>query len=378
MEFKLILKKINNTLEENERIIFDVWYNESSEHRIYFNRVKDHYSKGLDVVDIKKGWDGVSSKIEKKGSRKTYMKYVAAVVFFLGIGSLWLSHTEKIEVPLPNSSSEITENPIQIGTDKATLTLEDGSHITLEKGKSYKTGKASSNGEQLVYNSEEKLPKKLMAQNILTIPRGGQFFVVLADGTKVWINSETQLKYPVAFASNETRQVELVYGEAYFDVSPSSEHNGTHFIVKSEGQQVEVLGTEFNIKSYKGEDQVSTTLVEGKVRVENQSGSKSLTPGHQSRFNRNLKNFVVSKVDVYDEISWKEGLFSFKNRPLEDIMQVLSRWYDVDVVFQTEAIKKLTFNGVFRKTLKLDEILNIIKNTNEVNYEINKKTITMN
>lgn len=377
MEFKLIIKKINNTLEEDEKIIFDAWYNESKEHRLYFKSVKDHYIKGADVVNIKNGWKGVSSKIEKKGNRKTYMKYAAAVVFFMSIGSVWLSRTGKVEEPLPKSSSRITENPIEIGSDKATLTLEDGSQITLEKGKSYQTDKASSNGEQLVYAAKKKLSKVATAQNTLTIPRGGQFFVVLADGTKVWVNSETQLKYPVTFATNETRQVELVYGEAYFEVSPSTAHNGAHFVVLSQGQRVDVLGTAFNIRSYKSEDEVYTTLVEGKVLVENDSGSKNLLPGLQSRFNRSSKELVVSTVDVYDEVSWKDGLFSFKNRSLKDIMQVLSRWYDVDVVFQTKTIGKLTFNGVFRKTLELDEILNIIKNTNEVDYEIKEKTILM-
>lgn len=377
MEFKLILKKINDNLDEDEKIIFDSWYSESNEHRIYFKRVRDHYTKGGDIVNIKNGWRGVSSKIEKKGNRKTYMKYVAAVVFFLAIGSLWLSRTEKMVVPLPRSAFEVAEKSIEIGTDKATLTLEDGSQITLEKGKFYKTNKASSNGEQLIYTTEKKLSKKATAQNILTIPRGGQFFVVLADGTKVWVNSETQLKYPIDFDENDSREVELVYGEAYFAVSPSIEHNGSHFVVHTEGQRVEVLGTEFNVKAYTDDDDIITTLVEGKVLVENENASNNLLPGHQSKLNRESDKLVVSAVDVYDEVSWKDGLFSFKNRSLEDIMQVLSRWYDVDVVFQNEAIKKLAFNGVFRKTLELDEILNIIQHTNEVNYEIKEKTITM-
>ena len=201
--------------------------------------------------------------------------------------------------------------------------------------------------------------------------------MVLADGTKVWVNSETRLRYPVSFTANKTREVELVYGEAYFDVSPSTEHNGSRFVVLTDGQRVEVLGTEFNIKAYSEDKYVSTTLVEGKVLVENGMESKNLSPGHQSVLDRDSKKLGVSKVDVYNEVSWKDGLFSFENRSLEDIMQVLARWYDVEVVFEDKAIEELSFNGVFRKTLSLKEILDIIQNTNVVKYEINRKTIIM-
>ncbi len=377
MDFKLILKKINNTLSGEERKIFEAWHRESREHRIYFNRVKDNYLKGLDIVDIKMGWEGVSSKINKKEKRKSYFKYAAAAAILVISGSLWLSRSKIIGDQNPELPTVVLDSQIEVGSDKATLTLEDGSKITLEKGESYETNEASSNGERLVYTDKKESPKKAIAQNILTIPRGGQFFVVLVDGTKVWINSETQLKYPVAFAANETREMELMYGEAYFEVSPSSKHKGTHFIVRTEGQQIEVLGTEFNIKAYKGDNTLTTTLVEGKVQVANGVTSKNLTPGHQSILRRNSNKFTVAAVDVYDEVSWKNGFFSFKDRSLEDIMKVLSRWYDVEVVFQNENSKQLTFNGVFRKTQHIDEILNIIKGTNEIDYSVNMKTIIM-
>ena len=377
MEFKLILKKIYNTLTAEERQIFDAWYNESNEHRIYFHRVKKNYLNGLKEVDLNKGWRGVTLKIGTRKKRQTFFKYAAAIAMLFATGLLWLYNSKETLIPGPEQSVVTTKNTIEVGTDKATLTLDDGSQIALEKGGVYETEKASSNGERLVYKETAKTAEKTDAQNILTIPRGGQFFVILADGTKIWVNSETQLKYPVTFTKNKTREVELVYGEAYFEVSPSSEHNGSNFIVHTEGQEVEVLGTEFNIKAYKTEDQITTTLVEGKVLVENGRNAENLAPGQQSQLNRSSQELTTSSVDVFDEVSWKRGFFSFKKRSLEDIMKVLSRWYDVDVVFQNEEMKELTFNGIFRRTQNIDEILNIMRNTNEVNYEINKKTITM-
>ena len=377
MDFSLIIKKINNTLTEEEGRIFDSWYKESKDHRSYFHKVENNYQKGIDLLDIKKGWAGVSSKINKKTNRYFFYKYAAAIVILIAASAIWFWKNQNIHLNPPINAIVVQKDSIQIGSDKATLTLDDGSEIVLEKGESIETEKASSNGEQLVYTDGQESTEKIIAKNILTIPRGGQFVLVLADGTKVWVNSETQLKYPVSFAANETREVELLYGEAYFDVSPSTAHNGSHFVVHTEGQRVEVLGTEFNIKAYNEDKYVSTTLVEGKVIVENGMESKNLSPGHQSTMDRDSKKIGVSKVDVYNEVSWKDGLFSFKNRSLEDIMQVLARWYDVDVVFHEKATEELTFNGVFRKTLSLKEILDIIQNTNEVKYEINGKTINM-
>jgi len=377
MEFRLILKKIDNTLNKEERKTFDAWYNESEEHRVYFEKVNQKYIKGLDVVDIENGWEAVSFRISKKGKRSTYFKYVAAAAIISTTAAFWFNSIETIEKKVLEHSVVVEQNQVEIGSAKAILTLEDGSKIALEEGESYKTDNASSNGEQLIYNGKHRSSEKTSTRNVLSIPRGGQFFVVLADGTKVWLNSETKLKYPVTFTPHNSREVELVFGEAYFEVSPSSNHNGTHFIVRTEGQTVDVVGTEFNIKSYKGDDNLSTTLVEGKVKVNNGSTSLNLTPGKQSLLRRETNKFSVSAVDVYDEVSWKNGFFSFKDHSLEDIMKVLSRWYDVEVIFQNESIKQLKFNGVFRKKQHIDEILGIIKGTNEVNYVVNKKTITM-
>ncbi|BDU27427.1 FecR domain-containing protein [Flavobacterium sp. GSB-24] len=292
------------------------------------------------------------------------MAMAASLLLLISI-SLFISKTNPLKIETP----AVAHKEILIGSDKATLTLEDGSVIALEKGKSYTQGNASSNGEKLIYNSKDAKPAAI-ANNYLTIPRGGQFFVQLADSTKVWLNSESQLKYPVAFIDGETRQVELVYGEAYFEVSPSTKHKGSRFKVKTQSQNVEVIGTEFNIKAYKDETTIYTTLVKGIVAVSNASKKQILAPNEQSRITDYNGNIAVSDVDVYNEISWRKGLFVFKGMPLKDIARVLSRWYDADIVFADPALGNVKFNGVLNKNQKLEDILTTIKNINFINaYE---------
>ena len=297
---------------------------------------------------------------------KTSFKLIAMVASLLLLISISLiiNKTNPLKIETP----QVAHKEILIGSDKATLTLEDGSVIELEKGKSYSKGNASSNGEKLIYNSNGK--SAAIANNLLTIPRGGQFFVQLADSTKVWLNSESQLKYPVAFVDGQTRQVELVYGEAYFEVSPSTKHKGSRFKVKTQEQNVEVIGTEFNIKAYRDEPAIYTTLVQGVVAVSNAAKKQILTPSQQSKITEYNGNISISEVDVYNEISWRKGLFVFKGMPLKDIARVLSRWYDVDIVFADPTLGNVKFNGVLNKNQKLEDILTTIKNINFINaYE---------
>jgi transmembrane sensor len=290
---------------------------------------------------------------------------IAAAASVILLVSLSILFTTKDKTNIPAVASK----NIEIGSDKATLTLEDGSVIALEKGKAYTTGKVSSNGEKLIYNSKNE--SVAISNNLLTIPRGGQFFVQLSDSTKVWLNSESQLKYPVAFVDGQTRQVELVYGEAYFEVSPSTKHKGSRFKVKTQTQNVEVIGTEFNVKAYRDETSIYTTLVKGKVAISNATTKEFLKPNQQSKINLNSSAISISEVDVYNEISWRKGLFVFKGMPLKEIAKVLSRWYDVDIVFADAELGNVKFNGVLNKNQKIEDILTTIKNIDFINaYEI--------
>ncbi len=246
----------------------------------------------------------------------------------------------------------------------------------MANGKPLETQNAVSNGEEIVYSNVNESVAEIK-YNYLTIPRGGQFSVKLSDGTQVWLNSESQLKYPKVFPKGITRQVELLYGEAYFDVSPSSENQGAKFIVHHKQQEVQVLGTEFNIKAYGDESNVFTTLVEGRVAVTSGRNRKNLRPNQQSNLNVDSGEMTVATVDVYNEISWKDGVFSFVDMPLNDIMKVISRWYDVEVVFENRDLGSVQFIGTLEKNQSIEEILSIMQSTTINSYEIKGKTITI-
>ncbi|MGX1929753.1 FecR family protein [Flagellimonas sp. 2504JD4-2] len=372
MEFKLILKKLNNNLSPEEEGIFNDWISESKIHKSYFEKVQESYlKKSPNLVDIQKGWERINSKIDTPKGVSKYWKYAAAaaVLALLSIPFL-ISKQESTTIPPIN----VVNHTIEIGTDKATLTLEDGTKVPLEKGKAYNTQTVSSNGKELVYKTKTD-PSKAIKYNTLTIPRGGQFYLVLSDGTKVWLNSDSELRYPITFAEDMPRKVELLYGEAYFEVSPSTQHNGTHFLVATQSQEVDVLGTEFNIKAFKEDSFIETTLVNGKVVIRNGENISNLTPGYQSTLDKGTNAMSIAKADVYNTISWKDGLFSFKNMALKDIMTVLSRWYDVEVDIVNEEVATVTFNGVFNRNQELENILSIIQNTNEAKLTTKGKTI---
>ncbi|MCR8667344.1 FecR domain-containing protein [Aestuariibaculum sp. M13] len=323
-------------------------------------------------IDKEADWQLVKKKISKPVKRMNWYYAAAAVlVTFLAIGFLIKQNYTPDETP------QIIVNNIEIGSDKATLTLEDGTHVELGEGTSFEGENANSDGENLVYKRPDS-KKGQLAYNYLTIPRGGQFYVELSDGTKVWLNSESQLKYPVSFVEGDTRKVELIYGEAYFDVSPSTENKGSKFKVYNNEQEIKVLGTEFNVKAYKEEFNIYTTLVEGKVEVGFNDKKEFLKPSQQANLDLQTNTFKVYEVDVYNEISWREGIFSFENKNLKEIMTVLSRWYDTDVIFENKVLEKEEFIGVLGKNQDILEILKTIQNFGIISdYQINDKTIIL-
>lgn len=304
--------------------------------------------------------------------KRPFFKYAvaASVVLFVTFATVFNQQKEKaVVVSVPNK--------IETGTDKAMLTLEDGSTVVLEKGKVYNNKNVNSTGKELLYNKSNSSSKKV-AYNYLTIPRGGQYAITLSDGTKVWLNSETKLKFPVHFVEGKTREVELVYGEAYFDVSPSTAHKGAGFTVSQKAQEIHVIGTEFNIKAYKDDSSISTTLVEGKVEMQFANVKQNLIPNQRANFDVKTKKVKIAKVDVYSDVCWKDGVFSFEDKPLDEIMKVLSRWYDIQVVFENESLKKEQFNGVLIKDRNIDEILRSIKNSGIIKkYEFKNKTLIL-
>ncbi len=367
------LEKIDALTEEDKkRIIYNVTNRQKREERLQLKK----------KLNKQKAWKAITANEKPVYTiQKTY-KYVAiaaSITILLGV-TLLLNKNDELQI----NTAIIAENNIEIGTDKAILTLEDGSEVHLKNGQVYQLHNVTSNGKEIIYPSYKQADHtgektKEVAYNIITVPRGGQFQVILSDGTKVWLNSESQLKYPVTFNGIETRRVELVYGEGYFDVSSSKHHNNTTFNVSNRFQEIEVLGTEFNIKAYKDESNICTTLVEGKVAVSYQGKKQALKPDEQLSLNTQNNNINITTVDnTNKEVSWKEGEFSFRNKSLKEIMKVLSRWYDMEVIFENEDAKDETFMGSFKKSFSIEDALSLIKSTNSIKeYHIKDKTLTI-
>lgn len=383
---KILIKYLINHASYSELDKLEIWINDPINEKEFINYVKTNYvieynlkktdkNKTIAIIDnlIKE-----EKRILKIRRIQKFTKYAAVfvgliiVVYAFKNDLFDTSNNDKAAPPII-----VNANTIEPGTDKATLTLGDGTQIVLEKGESIQTKNANSNGEEIIYEASQSNTKSV-AYNYLTIPRGGQFFIKLSDGTQVWLNSESQLKYPVSFVDDKERVVELVYGEAYFDVSPSTNHNGSKFKVLNQAQEILVIGTKFNVKAYKDESHIYTTLVEGKVLVNYGNRKQNLLPNEQSNFNLNTKDIVITEVDVYNEISWKDGVFSFERKTLKEMMKVLSRWYDIEIVIKNKSIENQEFVGILRKNKKLEEILTNIKNFGIIkNFEImdNKKIV---
>lgn len=383
---KIIIKFLNREADIHELEKLDIWLRDESNFPIFNRFVRTEYLTiiGMSEYDVDKAKKAIRHKLrisERKKRSTVYRKMAvaASIVFIVGAIFLkwdsWDSNNHKvISKPSPQIS-------IEAGTDKAILTLENGNEVALEKGKNYKAGKVKSDGAELVYAPTNKTEnqKNEPKYNYLTIPRGGQFFVQLSDGTEVWLNSDSKLKYPVEFPKNQTRKLELIYGEAYFKVSPSSAHNGAEFHVLTKSQEIGVLGTEFNVKAYNGESEITTTLVEGKVKVENAGQSKILLPNQQSKIRSGVNAIEVEEVDVSQETSWVQGLFTFNEKSLGEIMTTLSRWYNVVVIFENAEQKKFVFTGIIERTESVGHILKLIEATSEgqVKFQIKNKTITI-
>lgn len=255
----------------------------------------------------------------------------------------------------------LVKQDVEPGGNKATLTLADGSKISLtdaDNGQLAEQGgvkiSKSANG-QLVYSVVESGQRET-GYNTITTPRGGIYQVNLPDGTRVWLNAASSIKFPTTFAHLNQRKVEL-QGEAYFEVSRNKKQP---FIVQSGKQQVEVLGTHFNINSYEDESEVKTTLLEGSVKV-SAGNVILLKPGQQSTVGASQGGRVkVSPANIEQAMAWKNGFFHFEKENLHSVLRQLARWYDIEVVYQVKRVDD-EFMGDIPRGVKLSEVLKILE-----------------
>ena len=307
----------------------------------------------------------------------------AAVILVISTGYYLLSEHKSRQADNAGNLVQI-EQDILPGGDKAVLTLGDGTQILLDTaGNGTLSHQGNSmvmklNSGQLAYNSSKSstTSSNEVLYNTITTPRGGQFQIVLPDGSKVWLNAASSLRFPTDFVGGE-RLVEIT-GEAYFEVakfsSPVTSGKGAMpFIVQlTDGSQVRVLGTHFNINAYADEASVNTTLLEGSVLVKKGKSIRKLAPGQQARMNASGMN-IINGVDLEQVVAWKNGLFNFHEESLQSAMRQISRWYDVEVVFD-KGIPDIRFGGKIQRNLKLQQIINGLEDA-EVHFRIEGKKL---
>lgn len=311
----------------------------------------------------------------------------AAAVVTIAFGAWFFSVSH-------SANSEDTVNQILSGSadiaagkNTATLTLANGKTIVLSDAKAGVTvGKELTyNDGSVVENSASHSGSSSGAKNMLTAstPRGGTYQVILPDGTRIWMNADSKISFPSEFSGNE--RMVILQGEAYFEVAKvfrtSKKKRGSKiietkermpFIVKMINQEVEVLGTHFNIKAYKDEENVKTTLLEGSVRV---NSSSVLVPGEQAISNGDV--IKIEKADLQEAMAWKNGSIMFRDKDLEGIMQELSRWYDVTVVYAPNAPKHDTFSGAVSRTRNISAVLERIQTTGSVKFKVEDRVVTV-
>ena len=277
-----------------------------------------------------------------------------------------------------HEEQELAKSVMQPGTSKAILMMADGKEVVLEQGQNLnillnERVRVATSSQGIVY---EEYGKGMVTEeyNKLTTPVGGEYSLVLSDGTKVFLNADSELKYPVEFSDGK-RIVDLK-GEAYFEVHKDSLRP---FIVRMNGAEVTVLGTSFNVNTYGDDGQIYTTLVNGAVRVSSVKNGQAevLKPGMQSVMDVQSGQLTVREVDVEPYVAWREGRFVFRAMTLDLIMRQLQRWYDFEVFYQNPELKDYEFRGVIKRDMDLDKVLSVIKVTTNVDFEVKGKVITI-
>lgn len=300
----------------------------------------------------------------------------AAAVFVLMccVGGYLLFFNQRQPQPAAGTGSIVAKNDVAPGSNKALLTLSDGSTVALDSAGNQLIRQGATTIRQhnglLQYKAQDA--ESRIAYNTLTTPRGGQFKIVLPDGTRVWLNAASSIRYPIAFTQNE-RRVNIT-GEAYFEVAGNA---AKPFMVDVNGSaEVEVLGTHFNINAYKDEAAINTTLLEGKVRVNtNQQPGVILKPGQQASLSTNGTLQVSRDVDTAQVIAWKDGWFQFHMANLPEVMRQISRWYDVEVSYKGD-ITDAVFEGRIQRNLTLAQMLKILEKYH-VRFHVEGKAITV-
>ena len=375
---RLIAEELTGTIDEKDRLVLARWLDEDERHRGEYANILESLKAGNEAwKDQERGrqlmesrWGAVKSHtVQKTGRWITWSKYAAVIVLFVSIGIFGLVNEEKQEV------ENGTVAQIEHGSMKAQLVLANGKKVDLRPETSLQLEEVGgtrilTSDNRIKYSGKDSLAGQSaeVKYNTLIVPRGGEFSLELADGTRVWLNAESRLRYPVASTGKE-RKVEME-GEVYFEVAKNREKP---FIVTVNGVDIRVLGTSFNVSAY--QEEVVTTLVEGKVQLKRGDEQVVLSPNQQAIWSDD--KFKVKQVDARNYVLWKEGIFYFEDVDLERILDDMARWYNVNIFYMNSTLKKMKFSVEIKRYEDINEILRRIEQTKRVKFEIKDRTINV-
>lgn len=360
-------KWLKGTLTPEERELLDGWYDIEAGEPLHWTG-KDHTEEELEsrlLAGIREN----RTPVRTLRRRRWFIPAAAVLLITLGTATyFYFAEKAKQQTTLANI--------IRPGGNKAILTLANGKKIILNNlSNGILTNNAgititkTANG-QLTYTIAGATPTDaLLAYNTIEVPIGGKYQVILPDGTKVWLDAATKLRYPERFAGTE-RKVELLTGQAYFEVNYNAK---MPFKVATAGPVIEDLGTHFNIMAYPDENAIKTTLLEGSVKISNITGSKILVPGQQAQVTP-ARIAIANNIDLEDVTAWKDDYFKF-NENLESIMNKVARWYNVQIDYQFKPDPNLAFGGKISRTRDIAEVLKIMEYTGKVHFKIEGRRV---
>ena len=359
----IIVKQLaSEKLSEDEKVCFENWYKDVSHQMYYQELLKIHSGvmacSAKDNIDCEKAWKKIRP-VRRVLRIYQVLKYAAIFLLPVGIAFFWFMREQE-------NVKTVAVDVVKPGEKLAVLTLSTGKQVVLADT----TIQVDEGGmmilnlpdKELIYEAKDSSLNTETIYNTITVPRGGEYKLVLSDGTIVWLNSESHIHYPIAFGG-DVRRVELE-GEAYFEVA---KHVEKPFIVHMKGYDVRVTGTQFNVRNYSTEN-LATTLVEGGVQIERKGEIVKLKPGLQAVLGND--ELIVREVNVEEQVAWRHGAFGFTQCRLENIMEELARWYDVDVFYMNQQVKDYHFSAWFKRSSSINEVISILEKTKKISLDL--------
>ncbi|SHG30905.1 FecR family protein [Pedobacter caeni] len=376
---ELLDRYVAGNCSPNEKALVERFYMEQVQERKFSGDPEDLLEKGASM------WGNISAHIDSDQRKPNPYKFnavklsaAAAVLIVIGVAFYFYQSPVKkqnvLTVPVPQYATDIKP-----GGNKAILTLANGKQVILDEAKdgvlisqSGMTIRKSGNG-QLVYQiNAGSQPDGPVLYHTISTPKGGEYQITLPDGTHIWLNAASSLRFPDRFKGKE-RNVELK-GEGYFEVA---KNKAMPFKVKTGNQMIQVLGTHFNVKAYEDEASYKTTLLEGSVKVYSGKQGSIIKPGEQAKVSKEEGDQIrIAQVDVEEEMAWKNNKLIFNSKPLKDIMRSVSRWYNVEVIYEGQIAEKV-FTGTISRYENVSEVLKMLESTNLVHFKIEERRITV-